>query len=66
MEISLRWLAHHSELSENDGVILGVSKIGHLENNIEMIRKGSLSNDIVELLNESWKMVESKCPKYFR
>ena len=68
LEVSIRWLYHHSILSSKygDAVILGASSIEHLKTNIEASEKEALPDEIVEKLNELWKRFESTCPKYYR
>ena len=66
LEVSLRWLRHHSKLSDHDAIILGFSKLKHFEVNLGLMNKGPLSNDVLQLLDEAWDNVNTKCPKYHR
>jgi aflatoxin B1 aldehyde reductase len=58
VEVAMRWLAHHSKLrmndKGNDGVIVGISKIGQLKENIGALRSGPLPDDLVEVLENAW------------
>lgn len=58
-ELSLRWVVHHSILSEEDGVILGASKIHQLERNVAQIEKGPLDDAVTKQLNELWEGVKA-------
>ena len=57
-ETALRWCVHHSELKVvgegKDGIIIGASSIGQLENNITDLEKGPLPEDVVQALDEAW------------
>lgn len=58
-EVALRWLVHHSALRTaakggNDGVIIGISKIEQLDQNIQDMRKGPLPEEVVEALEKAW------------
>lgn len=66
IEVAFRWLRHHSQLKEDDGIILGISKPEHFEKNLKLMNKGPLPADVLALLGEVWGLIESKCPKYYR
>ncbi|KAJ7740243.1 NADP-dependent oxidoreductase domain-containing protein [Mycena maculata] len=55
-EAALRWLAHHSALKKEfgDAVVLGASKVKHLEDNLTALDKGPLPADVVAALDEGW------------
>jgi len=57
-ETALRWCVHHSKLNVvgggKDGIIIGASSIGQLENNITGLEKGPLPEDVVQALDEAW------------
>ena len=65
---ALIWLMQHSALNgaNDDGVILGVSKLEHLKENLEFLEKPSLMVEIAEKYNDAWDRVKGSCPKYFR
>jgi len=67
-EAALRWLIHHSELSsdEGDGIILGASKVSHLQQNLASVGSGELPDEIVAVLDQGWEQVRPDCFKYFR
>lgn len=55
-ELSLRWLMHHSQLQDNDVVILGASKIVHIEESLEKLFKGPLEEDVADALSALWTL----------
>lgn len=67
-EAAYRWLAYHSQLdqSEGDGIIMGASKINHLEQNIAANEKGELPDIIVDAFEEAWLEAKPESPDYFR
>ena len=67
-EAALRWLAHHSCLDATlgDGIILGASKMSHLEQNLPATGKGSLPEDVVTAFDDAWEQAECDSPDYFR
>lgn len=67
VEISLRWLVHHSVLKHrreggNDGIVIGVSSLRQLEGNLEDLEKGPLGRGVLEALEEAWRVAEGVCP----
>lgn len=67
VEISLRWLVHHSVLKHrrvggNDGIIIGVSSLEQLDANLKDLEKGPLSGEVLEALDKAWKVSEDVCP----
>jgi aflatoxin B1 aldehyde reductase len=65
---ALIWLMKHSALNGvmGDGIILGVSKLEHLKENLEYLEKPSLMEETVKKYNDVWDKVKGCCPKYFR
>lgn len=45
---------HHSQLQDNDTVILGASKVSHIEESLEKLFRGPLEKDVADALNEIW------------
>jgi len=66
-ECALRWLMHHSKLSVESGdkVIIGASSAGHLEQNLLDFEKVPLPEDVVEALDEAWKMTKGFAYNYY-
>ena len=65
---ALGWLAHHSNMSASrgDGIIVGVSKVDHLEENLSSCAHGPLPPSVVDAMDSAWEVVRPACPKYFR
>ncbi|RAL17126.1 aldo/keto reductase family protein [Aspergillus homomorphus CBS 101889] len=68
-EIAFRWIRHHSALNikENgrDGIIVGVSSIIQLENNLRDIQKGPLPAEVVEALDKAWLIAKPTTSEYW-
>lgn len=66
-EVALRWIEHHSQLSEelHDTIIVGASSTKHLEGNLADLEKGPLPEDVVEALEKAWLKVKAIAPKYW-
>lgn len=54
-EACLQWLYYHSALSEEDGVILGASKLPQIVQNMADISKGPLPTDVVQKIDLVWE-----------
>ncbi|XP_031571590.1 aflatoxin B1 aldehyde reductase member 2-like [Actinia tenebrosa] len=67
-EASLRWIYHHSLMSEKygDKVILGASNLVHLEENLKASKQDVLHEDIVKIFDEGWESMKGQCPAYNR
>lgn len=71
IEVGLRWCVHHSKLQTpvkggKDGVILGISSYGQLEQNVEACEKGPLPDEVVEALDKAWARTRGDAPTYWR
>lgn len=66
-EVALRWLKHHSQLSEakGDAIIVGASSVKHLEENLVDLEKGPLPEEIVDIIESVWPTVKGLAPKYW-
>ena len=53
-ELGLRWLMHHSQLRDDDVVILGASRASQIEEPLENLHKGPLDEDVAGELNALW------------
>lgn len=66
IEVALRWAVHHSALrmngKGNDGVIIGVSKLEQLHENIRDLKKGPLPKDVVDALEKAWIVTKGVSP----
>ncbi|XP_003506935.2 aflatoxin B1 aldehyde reductase member 3 isoform X2 [Cricetulus griseus] len=65
---ALRWMYHHSQLQGNrgDAVILGMSSLEQLEQNLAAAQEGPLEPAVVDAFNQAWNLVAHECPNYFR
>lgn len=57
IDVALRWLVHHSDLridDGNDGIILGVSSVRQLDQNVCSLESGPLPEDVVAALEQAW------------
>jgi aflatoxin B1 aldehyde reductase len=68
-ELAYRWVAHHSAIAkgefvpgEENGVIIGASKVEQVEQTAKAIQKGGLSDEAVKGIEGIWKKVEDVAP----
>ena len=68
LDAAYRWLAYHSmiEPSMGDGIVIGVSRIEQLDQNLSAIKKGPLPERIICAFDDVWGKIKSECPDYFR
>lgn len=63
-----RWVVNHSALNikdGNDGVIIGVSSLEQLHQNLEGCEKGPLPEEVVKALDEAWLVAAAETPNYW-
>jgi len=67
-EASLRWMSHHSQLKgeRGDAVILGASKIAHVEQNLKGMVAGPLDDAVVKAFDTAWQQCRGDVPPYHR
>jgi aflatoxin B1 aldehyde reductase len=68
IETALRWTVHHSALKikgGNDGIIIGVSSVAQLEDNLNHLEKGPLPSEVVDALEEAWKISKADTTNYW-
>ncbi|XP_056294281.1 aflatoxin B1 aldehyde reductase member 3 [Pseudoliparis swirei] len=65
---AMRWMYHHSHLKGDlgDGVIIGMSSMEQLQQNLAAAEEGPLDDRVVASFNEAWNLVAHECPNYFR
>ncbi|KAJ4926785.1 hypothetical protein JOQ06_014531 [Pogonophryne albipinna] len=65
---AMRWMYHHSQLKGDlgDGVIIGMSSIDQLQQNLAAAEEGPLDERVVTAFNDAWNLVAHECPNYFR
>lgn len=71
-EIALRWMAHHSALKlgpakgqTGDGIIIGVSSLEQLKENLDALESGPLSDEILQALDKAAAHVKMDSPPYW-
>jgi aryl-alcohol dehydrogenase-like predicted oxidoreductase len=62
------WLINHSNLSAElgDGIILSVSKVSQLTDNLSAFNQGPLNASILKVLDRGWEVIRPNCFRYFR
>ena len=67
IEATYRWLAYHSMLNgdRGDAILIGASKLSHLQQNMETIKAGPLPGDVVEAFEKAWSVTKGDSPEYF-
>jgi aflatoxin B1 aldehyde reductase len=68
IEVAMRWIVHHSALKikdGNDGIIVGVSSVEQLENNLDNFEKGPLPEAVVQALDEAWIITQAESVDYW-
>ncbi|CAN9493150.1 unnamed protein product [Ophioblennius macclurei] len=65
---AMRWIYHHSQLKGDlgDGVIIGMSTMEQLQQNLAAAEEGPLDQNVVQAFDEAWNLVAHECPNYFR
>ncbi|KAM3878037.1 aflatoxin B1 aldehyde reductase member 3 [Diretmus argenteus] len=65
---AIRWMYHHSHLKGDlgDGVIIGMSSMEQLQQNLSASEEGPLDERVVEAFKQGWDLVAHECPSYFR
>ena len=68
VEVALSWLVNHSLLDDGngDGIILGASRVEHLDQNMKACGHAPLDPSILEILDRGWEIIKPNCFKYFR
>lgn len=52
--------------THGDAVILGMSSLEQLEQNLALVEEGPLEPAVVEAFDQAWNLVAHECPNYFR
>ncbi|KAG5935209.1 hypothetical protein E4U53_000487 [Claviceps sorghi] len=68
IETALRWIVHHSKLNilkGNDGILIGVSSVQQLGDNLDHLEKGPLPEEVVKALDEAWQISKADCANYW-
>jgi aflatoxin B1 aldehyde reductase len=68
IETAFRWLVHHSQLKikdGDDGIIIGVSSLEQLKNNLKDLEKGPLPDEVVKVLDQAWLIAKPTTANYW-
>lgn len=60
--VSLRWLAYHSRLRPEDGIVLEPATAEELKADVQEIAKGPLPEDVVKEIDRAWRAEEDNRP----
>lgn len=55
-----------SQADRGDGVIIGMSTMEQLQQNLAAAEEGPLDERVVAAFDEAWNLVAHDCPNYFR
>lgn len=66
-EAVYRWLAYHSMLkgSRGDAILVGASRLVHLQQNLETVKAGPLPEDMLDAFETAWTISKPDSPEYF-
>jgi len=66
--VAMSWLINHSRLdaTRGDGIILGVSSLDHLQQNMAACEQAPLDTSILDILERGWEIIKPDCFRYFR
>lgn len=67
IEATYRWLAFHSMLNggRGDAILIGASKLPHLQQNMDTLKAGPLPEDMVQAFEQAWALTKADSPEYF-
>lgn len=67
VEAAYRWMAYHSMLREDwgDGIIIGASRLNHLIQNMETVKRGALPQGVLDAFEQAWQICRPDSPEYF-
>ena len=67
VEATYRWLLYHSMLDgeRGDAVIMGVSKLSHLQQILKTPDAGPLPEELVSAFDEAWSIAKNDSPPYY-
>lgn len=58
IEVAIRWIAHHSALRDEDGIVLGASKVEQIRETVTMIKKGPLPENVLMTAQDLWSAIK--------
>ena len=68
VETAVRWVINHSALNikdGNDGIIIGVSSLSQLDQNLKDCEKRPLPKEVLDALDEAWLVTKVDTPNYW-
>ncbi|MBR3016532.1 MAG: aldo/keto reductase [Clostridia bacterium] len=67
VEATYRWMMNHSMLrgDRGDAVIIGASKLNHLQQNLSAVKNGPLPQEIAAAFEQAWQITKGDSPEYF-
>ena len=67
IDAAYRWLAFHSMLrgDRGDAVLIGASKLSHLQQNMAALQAGPLPEDVTSAFERAWQVCRPDSPAYF-
>ncbi|MDH3221713.1 MAG: aldo/keto reductase [Gammaproteobacteria bacterium] len=67
-QAAMSWLVNHSLLDadQGDGIILGITRLEHLQANMAACKQAPLEPPILDILDRGWEIIKPNCFKYFR
>lgn len=57
-EAGIRWICYHSQLGATDAIILGVSKLVQIKENLESVSVGPLPENVVQSIEDIWSALD--------
>ncbi|KAI0490885.1 putative oxidoreductase [Xylaria cf. heliscus] len=58
LEVAIRWIFHHSQLRDDDHVLLGASSESQIIETVGFIHKGPLPSEVLPLVEDLWGSVK--------
>ena len=58
LEVAIRWIAYHSALRDEDGIIVGASKAEQIQETFNMMKKGALPREVLKATERIWVAVK--------
>ncbi len=63
VSLALNWIYHHTTV---ECIILGASRVDHLEQNLKALSDGSLDPETLQACDKVWEILRGPTPKYNR
>jgi hypothetical protein len=60
IEVAMRWIAYHSALKDDDGIIIGASKTEQVIATTNLIKRGPLPDVILPAIPSATTLLHSK------